>query len=132
MIIPENPYPQKFHGITGVWAKKNALSSIFEALKSRRCYGFMGGKITLDFRINCHYMGEEIKDENDERTIYYKIEADEKIDTVTLVKNGRDYIILKDKSELLFLTTEKKTIPTIIIFAVVSQTDATHGAVRYG
>lgn len=40
-----------------------------------------------------HYMGEEIRDKNNERTIYYKIEADEKIDTVTLVKNERDYII---------------------------------------
>lgn len=55
-----------------------------------------------------HYMGEEIKDEKDERTIYYKIEADEKIDTVTLVKNGRDYIILKDKSEYLFFDYRKE------------------------
>ncbi len=103
-----------------------------ERKTARRCYGFMGGKITLDFRINGHYMGEEIKDENNERTIYYKIEADEKTNTVTLVKNGRDYIILKDKSELLFLTMEKKMITTIIIFAVASLTDATPGAVLYG
>lgn len=40
LIIPENPYPRKFPGITGVWAKENTLSAIFEALKSRRCYGY--------------------------------------------------------------------------------------------
>ena len=58
----------------------------------------MGGRISLDFRINGHYMGEDIKVEGD-RTLYYKIEADAPIDTVTIVKNGRDYIMLKGRAE---------------------------------
>ena len=58
----------------------------------------MGGRIGLDFRINGHYMGEEICDTGD-RTIYYKITPDAPIKKVTLVKNGRDYIMLQGTAE---------------------------------
>ena len=78
---------------------ENTLPAIFEALKARRCYGFMGGRISLDFRINGHYMGEEIAVEGD-RTLYYHVDADAPVDTVTVVKNGRDYIMLKSKPEM--------------------------------
>lgn len=100
IILPELGFPKMYPAITGVWAEENTLSSIFAALKARRCYGFMGGRITLDFRINGHYMGEEIT--ADERSVYYRIDADGEIDTVTVVKNCRDYIILKGKNEQLF------------------------------
>ena len=59
----------------------------------------MGGRIRLDFRINGHYMGEEIELQGD-RTLYYHVEADAPVDTVTVVKNGRDYIMLKSKPEM--------------------------------
>ena len=108
LTMPEKPYPHNYPGIACVWAKENTLPSIFEALKARRCYGIMGGRIVLDFRINGHYMGEEISDEGDERAVYYKIEADGELDTVTVVKNGRDYMILDAKSELLFLDYRKE------------------------
>ena len=101
LILPDKGYPRSFPGITAVLAKENTLPAIFEALKARRCYALMGGKIIVDFRINGHYMGEEIEDEGD-RTIYYKVEADERIDFVTLVKNGRDYVKLKKSTELMF------------------------------
>lgn len=95
---PERGYPLCFPGLTGVWAKENTLPAIFEALKARRCYAFMGGRITVDFRINGHYMGEEITDDGD-REIYYHVEADGKVDTVTLVKNCRDVIVMKGTAE---------------------------------
>ena len=106
LIRPEKPYPHNFPGITGVWAKENTLEGIFEALFSRRCFAFMGGRISLDFRINGHYMGEDIK--ADERAIYYKIEADGELDTVTVVKNGRDYIVLQSKEEQLVFDYKKE------------------------
>ena len=99
LIVEEYGYPKKYPGITGVWAKENTLPAIFEALKSRRCYGFMGGRITLDFRINGHYMGEEFAaDSEEDPAIYFNIEADGEVDTVTIVKNCRDYIIFQGES----------------------------------
>ena len=95
LIVPEdyNGSIAMFPDITGVLAEEITLGSIFSALKARRCYGFMGGRIRIDFRINGHYMGEEFFDPSD-RTIYYKTDADAEIKRVTLVKNSRDYIYL--------------------------------------
>lgn len=81
----------KYPGLTGVLAKENTVSSIFEALRARRCYGFMGGRIYIDFRINGHYMGEEF-DSNEDRSIYFKVDADTEIKRITLVKNLEDYM----------------------------------------
>ena len=100
LIRPEKPYPAKYPGITAVLAKENTVEGIFEALKARRCYGFMGGRIALDFRINGHYMGEEIVSDG-ARNIFFNIECDGDIDRVTLVKNGRDYIVFQGKSKQL-------------------------------
>ena len=107
LIMPEKPYPNCFPGITGVWAKENTLPAIFEALKARRCFSFMGGRITLDFRLNGHYMGEEIS-EASERALYFKIEADGEIDTVTIVKNGRDYIVFGGNTEQLLFDYKRE------------------------
>lgn len=100
LTLENQPFPRKYPGITGVWAKENTLPALFEALKARRCYGFMGGRVTLDFRINGHYMGEEISlGAEEDRVIYWHVEADAPVDTVTLVKNCRDYIIMKREAE---------------------------------
>ena len=80
-----------YPGLTGVLAKENTVSSIFEALKARRCYGFMGGRIYIDFRINGHYMGEEFNS-SETRNIYFKVDADARIKRITLVKNLEDYM----------------------------------------
>lgn len=91
----------KFPGITGVWAESNTPEAIFDALKKRRCYGFMGGRIFIDFRINGHYMGEEF-DFTGDREIYFNIRADSKIKRVTIVKNCRDYIIFRRNEQFLY------------------------------
>lgn len=100
-------FPRMHPGLTAVLAKENTLPAIFEALKARRCYALMGGRIYVDFRINGHYMGEEISDDGD-RSIYYKVEADGEIDTVTVVKNCRNYVIMKKKNEQLFFDYRKE------------------------
>ncbi len=94
-------YPRMYPGLTGVWAEDNTRESIFSALKARRCYGFMGGRITLDFRINGHYMGEEFTDAGD-RAVWFRIDADAPVESVTVIKNGRDYLILRSKTEALW------------------------------
>ncbi|MBQ4353530.1 MAG: DUF3604 domain-containing protein [Clostridia bacterium] len=93
-------FPTGTPGITGVWAEENTREAIFSALKARRCYGFTGGRITVDFRIDGHYMGEEITAAGDP-ALYYNVEADAPVETVTIVKNCRDYIILRRKKEQL-------------------------------
>lgn len=90
----------KYPGITGVLATENTPEAIFDALKKRRCFCFMGGRMNIDFRINGHFMGEEFAS-NEDRSIYFNVQADGEIDTVTLVKNCRDYIIAKRPEQLI-------------------------------
>ncbi len=99
-IIDESKeYPYNFPGITAVLAKENTVEGIFEALKNRRCYGIMYGKILIDFRINDHFMGEEFSiNKGEDRNIYFSVDADEEIKSVTLVKNCKDYIVFGSKA----------------------------------
>ena len=90
-----------YPGITGVWAEENTHEAIFDALKKRRCYGFTGGRVYLDFRTNCHYMGEEFAHRG-VREIYYSIKADAKIKRVTVVKNCRDYMLLRRAEQFFY------------------------------
>ncbi|MBR2461046.1 MAG: DUF3604 domain-containing protein [Clostridia bacterium] len=104
------PYPQKYPGVTGVWATENSPEAIFEALRAKRTYAFMmgspdgsmGGRMEIDFRINGHYMGETfLRPERRDLHIFYKVKADTPVKRVTLVKNCRNYISLKRDSELI-------------------------------
>ena len=93
---------KKYPGITGVLAKENTLPAIFEALKARRCYGFMGsGRMYIDFRINGHYMGEEF-DCPDTRNVYFKVDSDTPVKEITLVKNCEDYMIIRRSEQMLY------------------------------
>ncbi len=93
-IITDHPGLGRYPGITGVLAKENTNKAIFEAIKARRCYCFMGGRMYIDFRINGHVMGEEFTEDGD-RYVYFNVSADAPVKRVTLVKNCRDYIITK-------------------------------------
>lgn len=101
VILEDRGFLEKYPGLTAVLAKENTLPAIFEALKARRCYALMGGRIYMDFRINGHYMGEEFATSED-KSIYYKVEADGIIDYVTVVKNCRDYVIIQSTGEQVF------------------------------
>ncbi len=90
-----------YPGITGVWAEENTHEAIFDALKKRRCYGFTGGRVYLDFRINGHYMGEEF-DHQGVREIYYCVKDEAKIKRVTVVKNCRDYMLLRRAEQFFY------------------------------
>lgn len=93
-VITNREYPFNFPGLTGVWAKENTLESVFEAIKAKRTYAFMGGRVTMDFRINGHYMGEKIsRGPEGDLHIWFAVEADAPVRRVTLVKNCRDYMI---------------------------------------
>ena len=104
------PYPQKYPGVTGVWATENTPAAIFEALRAKRTYAFMmgeasgemRGRMEIDFRINGHYMGEVItRPDSRDLHIFYRVKADVPVRRVTLVKNCRNYVALSAASELI-------------------------------
>ena len=100
-LITDAPYPFNYPGLTGVWAKANTPEAIFDALKARRCYAFMGGRVSVDFRINGHWMGEVFTSSPDaDRTVWFNVSADAPVKKVTVVKNCRDYLIFKRESAL--------------------------------
>ena len=107
-VNESKPYPHKYPGVTGVWATENSPAAIFDALQAGRTYAFMrgdqggelDGRMIIDFRINGHYMGETItRPESRDLHIYYKVQSDVRVKTVTLVKNCRNYIALRAVSE---------------------------------
>ena len=103
-------YPARYPGVTGVWATENTPAAIFDALKAGRTFaymmgepdGSMGGRMTIDFRINGHYMGETItRPESLDLTVFYRVESDVPVKQVTLVKNCRNYVALRNASEVI-------------------------------
>lgn len=109
-VDPAQDYPQKYPGVTGVWARENTPAAIFEALRAKRTYAFMmgerdgkmGGRMEIDFRINGHYMGEVIsRADYRELHVFYRVKADVPVKRVTLVKNCRNYVSLAAASELI-------------------------------
>lgn len=47
-------------GITGVWARRNDRSAVWESLMSRHTYGTTGTRIFLDLGVNDHIMGDVV------------------------------------------------------------------------
>lgn len=91
-----------YTGMTGVYAAANTREAIFDALKARRCYGFMGEKrVILDFRINGHYMGEILCDDSDRRVIWFSVGGETAVDRVDLIKNGRSVVYFRNAPEKL-------------------------------
>lgn len=72
---------------TAVLAKELTRPAIFEALRQRRNYAVLGARIVLDFTINGHLMGEEIKIEGKPR-IVVDVGGTDKIQEVVLVRDG--------------------------------------------
>ncbi|MBR2621659.1 MAG: hypothetical protein IKC97_04720, partial [Clostridia bacterium] len=109
-VDPNLPYPEKYPGVTGVWATENTPAAIFEALSAKRTFAYMmgeasgemRGRMEIDFRINGHYMGEIVaRPDSRDLHIFYRVKADVPIKRVTLVKNCRNYVALSAASELI-------------------------------
>ena len=107
----DEPYPACYRGVTGVWAKENTREAIFDALKKRRCFAYMGNeRMSLDFRINGHYMGEEITiGPGEVKNIWIDFEAPDEIERVTLVKNCQDHVILYGRGRQMLFDYRQET-----------------------
>lgn len=93
----------RYPGVTGVWAEENTHKAIFDALKAKRTYAFMrgplegdmNGRMEIDFRINGHWMGEQIiLSAEADLSVYWSVKADVPVRRVTVVKNCRDYVMM--------------------------------------
>lgn len=132
--LASSSYPNKFPGVTGVWATENSPAAIFEALKAGRTFaymmglpdGAMRGRMEIDFRVNGHYMGETIsRPESRDLHIFYRVNADVSVKSVTLVKNCRNYVSLRAASELILDYCQET--PTDFFYLRVELTDGRFG-----
>lgn len=81
-------YPGSYgDGLIAVLAKSKTRDAIWEAMEKRHVYCVTGDKIKLDFRINEAIMGDEIS--AGKRTITVKVEGQNFIDFVDIIKNGK-------------------------------------------
>ena len=82
-------YPGAYgEGLAAVLAEDLTRESIFSAIKKRRTYAVSGDRIKLDFRLNHHYMGEQIPFTS-ERRITLDVSGWDKIDRIEILKNNR-------------------------------------------
>ncbi|MFO8017666.1 MAG: DUF3604 domain-containing protein [Promethearchaeia archaeon] len=87
-------------GILGVWAKDLTKENIWEALKSRKCYGTTGPRIIGNFWINRHSLGDIIDlEENShlktKREILIKVFSGLTIKKVELIRNNEIFASLE-------------------------------------
>ena len=110
-VVEAKGYPSMYPGVTGVWAEENTPEAIFDAVRQKRTYAFMmgrpegamGGRMVIDFRIDGHWMGETIsRGESGEISIFFDVQADVEVKSVTLVKNCRNYICVRAAKEIVF------------------------------
>lgn len=72
---------------TAVLATKLTRAAIFDALRHRRNYAINHARIVLDFRINGHFMGEEIALAGTPRLVV-NVQGTAPIEEIAIVRNG--------------------------------------------
>jgi hypothetical protein len=72
---------------TAVLAKELTRPAIFEALRHRRNYAVLNARIVLEFKIDGHFMGEEIEIDGKPR-IVVDVHGTDKIQEVVIVRDG--------------------------------------------
>lgn len=124
----------KYPGVTGVWAEENTHKAIFDALKAKRTYAFMrgpldgdmNGRMEIDFRINDHWMGEQITLPTDvDLSVYWSAKSDVPVKRVTVVKNCRNYVMMAKSAGFFFDYKQEQA--TDIYYLRVELTDGRFG-----
>jgi len=79
---------QYLGGLTAVWATARTREAVWEALFARRAYGTTHARLLLDFRVNGHFMGEEVRlRRGDPVTLSVTVQGTTPIERVDIVKN---------------------------------------------
>lgn len=82
-------YPGAYgEGVVGVWARELTAAALFEAIRARRTYATSGERITLEVTLNGSPMGSELAF-TDERQIDVRVEGQDAVEMIELVRNGR-------------------------------------------
>lgn len=81
------PFPG---GLAAVWATELTREAIFDAIHARRCYGTTGARIILEFLVNDHDMGEELRidDKTAPRKIQVYVRGTDSIAQIEILRNG--------------------------------------------
>ncbi|MCE7988927.1 MAG: DUF3604 domain-containing protein [Caldilinea sp. CFX5] len=109
-------YGSRPYGLTGIYACENTREAVFDALYHRRCYAATD-RILLDFRINGHWMGEEIKVDGP-RAIEAQVVGTAPFAYVAILKNNR-------------IIHQTGAGATEVQFSLTDQTDLTPGDFYY-
>jgi hypothetical protein len=72
---------------TAVLARGLRRETLFEALRQRRCYAISHARIALDFKIDGHWMGEEIRAAG-KPAITVNVRGTDRITELALIRNG--------------------------------------------
>jgi len=76
-------------GLAAVYAPELTREAIFKALKNRRTYGTTGVRAILDFQLNDHPMGSQIKwKELDQRRLTVRAIGTDRIRKVEIIRNN--------------------------------------------
>jgi hypothetical protein len=88
---------------TAVLATALTRPAVFEALRHRRNYAISNARIRLDFRINGHFMGEEIEVEGKPQ-IVGEIQGTDRVEEVVVVRDGSIIQSWKPRTQCVRLT----------------------------
>ena len=72
---------------TAVLATELTRPAIFDSLRHRRNYAVFNARVVLDFKINDHFMGEEIEVDGNPR-IVAEVKGTDKIEEIVIVRDG--------------------------------------------
>ena len=87
-------YPGAYgEGLVAVYADSLNRESVMEAVKARRTYGVSADRIELDFRLNGHWMGQEIP-YTPNRKIRVKVKGKDVVKCVEVLRNNQ--VIYRD------------------------------------
>ena len=95
-------------GLTAVCAGENTRKAIWEALRSRRCYGTTGARIIVEFALDGHPMGSEVRVSTNaelasRRKIKASVSGTSKIKSIEVVRNNREvYTLRPDSPDIAF------------------------------
>ncbi len=82
--------PGRNGGIAAVICDELSREQLFEALRSRRCYASTGPRVLIEFSVNGHGMGEEVRAGQSGRPVdvSYSVATDRPIVAVEVVRNN--------------------------------------------
>ena len=115
-----NKYSRSGSGLAVVQVDRLTLKNIFKALYMRRCYATTGIHTLIDFRVNGHSMGSDVKMVKNKINLELSVGSPLNITKIRIFKNGelKKRVFCDSKDELLALNDhlkEKGTANYIVI-----------------